>query len=244
MKKKLIMTLLLTTLSLTLIIGGCTKSNPTKTNTTEDHNQSESVKEPGNTTDTNVNDPNVNEKPVVGPTTGEDSNLDQGEYVRRSNEEMYKLYESNLQTVRDAFGRTGLDIEEIKGTPVTNYKDYTDTVLIKCYTPDHTKEYSLASYDIATTEDGDIMFLSAVIEMNIDKNKLATTDFKFEDTLLQDIHNILNPDKDVTSEMNQGIKDRYKNSKDTKDIFFKEDKIQESLYLGEDTLSYTILIHP
>lgn len=209
MKKKSIIGLLLTTLSLTLFVVGCSKSSVEKPNS-----------------DVQYSVESLSEEHSTKPRSGED---------------LYKLYTLNLEEVKKVFNDNGLKYSEEK---ISSDVKYLDTINIEHVAPEYNNDYFLANYSVGLNDEGDVMYIIINANLGIDTKSMKSKEFKFEDTLFSKLHSIFIKDSDVTDEMNVGVNGKYRNSSTiaSVDFVYNDGTIEESLYLGDNTLDYTLVI--
>ena len=160
---------------------------------------------------------------------------------KRSDEEMYEFYTSTVEVVGKLFKENNIAYEEknknskYDGKTSISYEDSNK---------DAVGEISVAGYGLAFEENGDIMFISAQISINVNDDEMKAKDFKIEETEFYKLKNILIPEINNIDEINKKVNEGYKNLTSTKSIDIENENIEENIFLGSNRLVYTIIINP
>ena len=161
----------------------------------------------------------------------------------RSSDEMYELYASKVEEVEKLFKENNLNFE-VKSN--RNNKKYDDKVslMYEDGNKDNAGEIPLAGYGASFDTNGDIVFISAEIVLNVNDEEMKTKEFKFEETEFYKLHNILIPDIKNTDEINEKVNDTYKNLTSIDRVELYNGKVKETIVLGDNRIDYIIIINP
>lgn len=248
--KKILITMLITGLVLNLGVVGCSKTTNNDNKDSSKAPQNEVIADNSENDKNDAEDNNTDTEdntPTEEPNKAEDTLLAEGldtetEYNPHTNEYMYELYASNLEAFKGILDKKGIEYEERKGDSKTNYND---TVLIQYGTSDRNSEYSHIAYEIASNDDGDIMFISVIVSFYTDTDTFKNKEFKFEDNIMSEIHQLICPGENIADEVNQKINAKYKKSENIEDkIYFGSGKDTGTIALSKDIVTYSINIHP
>jgi len=162
---------------------------------------------------------------------------------KRSSDEMYELYASKVNDVEKLFEENNLNFK-VKNDKYNKKYDEKISLVYEDSNKDAVGEISVAGYGLAFEENGDIMFISAQISINVNDDEMKTKDFKIEETEFYKLKNILIPEINNIDEINKKVNEGYKNLTSTKSIDIENENIQENIFLGSNRLVYTIIINP
>ena len=160
---------------------------------------------------------------------------------KRSDDEMYEFYNSTVEEVAKLLKENNIPYEEknknskYDGKTSISYEDSNK---------DAVGEISVAGYGLAFEENGDIMFISAQISINVNDDEMKTKEFKFEDTEFYKLKNILIWEINNIDEINEKINEAYKKLTSTGRVEIKNGNITEKFILGDNSLVYDIIINP
>lgn len=232
-----IIKMLLVSLSLSLVIGGCSN---TKTEDIQGDNKPITQEETTNDTKEEVtNDIKEESEPTNSALSILNTNLIKDELglPRRSNDTMYKFYASKLDDVKAIFKKYGMEYTEYLNDATTGYPD---TTVLEYTTTDIDAPYTNIIYDIKSDSAGYIDRIRLTVIKHI--NKEEPMDFKFEDTIMNDLHELINPGTDVATIFNRETNDYY-NSNPTEPVAHEiKLDIPEEIFLSEDSIQYFIKI--
>jgi len=162
---------------------------------------------------------------------------------KRSDDEMYELYESKLEDMEKLFKENNIDFKEVKSNKNTKYDGY-KTISYENSETDTVGEFVIATYGISFDKDSSIRYITSRMSLNVNDDEMKTKEFKFEDTEFYKLKNILIPEVNNIDEINRKLNEAYKNLTSSKGIDFENENIKERILLGENTLVYTIIINP
>ena len=171
--------------------------------------------------------------------TQEESN----EQKKRSSDEMYDLYTSKLEEVEKLFKENNINFQEVS---IKKNKKYDGKVSIRFEDNDveNIGEFPVAGYGLSFEDNGEILYISAKMVLNVNDDDMKSKEFKFEDTEFYKLHNILIPEIKNTDEINNKVNEGYEKLISTESIEIENGKVEENILLGENMLVYTIIIHP
>ena len=178
-------------------------------------------------------------------TTDSDKSTTTNEQVenrKRSNEEMYKVYEELLPKVKSYYESLGFDLEENKSQKCKDYDGATG-VSYTNYDNKNLGEFSVLDYGLAFDKDGTVNFLAGSMYMNIDESFYKDGNFKFEETPFYELSKLFGmEDLDYTS-VNEKVNDYFKgNGSDL--IHRNKGQFSERINLGQSQFAYIININP
>ena len=162
---------------------------------------------------------------------------------KRSDDEMYELYESKLEDMEKLFKENNIDFKEVKSNKNTKYDGY-KTISYENSETDTVGEFVIATYGISFDKDSSIRYITSRMSLNVNDDEMKTKEFKLEETEFYKLKNILIPEVNNTDEINSKVNEAYKNLTASKGIDFENENIEERILLGENTLVYTIIINP
>ena len=162
---------------------------------------------------------------------------------KRSDDEMYELYESKLEDMEKLFKENNIDFKEVKSNKNTKYDGY-KTISYENSETDTVGEFVIATYGISFDKDSSIRYITSRMSLNVNDDEMKTKEFKFEDTEFYKLKNILISEVNNIDEINRKLNEAYKNLTSSKGIDFENENIKERILLGENTLVYTIIINP
>ena len=162
---------------------------------------------------------------------------------KRSDDEMYELYEFKLEDMEKLLKENNIDFKEVKSNKNTKYDGY-KTISYENSDTDTVGEFAIATYGISFDKDSNIRYITGRLSLNVNDEEMKTKEFKFEDTELYKFKNILIPEVNNIDEINKKITEGYKNLTSSKGIDFENENIEERILLGENRLVYTIIINP
>ena len=158
-----------------------------------------------------------------------------------SDEEMYKFYTSTVEEVGKLFKENNIAYEEknknskYDGKTSISYEDSNK---------DAVGEFPLAGYGLAFDKEGNVLYISSQVSLNVNDQEMKTKEFKFEDTEFYKLKNILIPEVNNIDEINEKVNEGYKYLTSIKSIDIENGNIKESILLGSDRLVYTVIINP
>ena len=165
------------------------------------------------------------------------------EEKKRSSDEMYELYASKVDDVEKLFEENNLNFE-FKNDKNNKKYDEKISLVYEDSNKDAVGEISVAGYGLAFEENGDIMFISAQISMNVNDEEMKSKEFKFEETEFYKLHNIIVPDIKNTDEINKKVNAAYKELTSLDKVELENGKVEETIVLGDNTINYIIIINP
>ena len=164
------------------------------------------------------------------------------EEKKRSSDEMYDLYTSKLEEVEKLFKENNIDYKEkndndkYDGKTSISYENSSEKTV---------NELTIARYGIAFDNDGEVLYISAKMNLNINEEEMKAKEFKFEDTELFKLTTILIPDINSEEEINETINNYYKNGgKSVEVIDIENGKVMQSISLTNSYIDYIIKINP
>ena len=171
--------------------------------------------------------------------TQEESN----EQKKRSSDEMYDLYTSKLEEVEKLFKENNINFQEVS---IKKNKKYDGKVSIRFEDNDveNIGEFPVAGYGLSFEDNGEILYISAKMVLNVNDDDMKSKEFKFEDTEFYKLHNILIPEIKNADEINQKVNEAYKDLTSLGQVDIENDNIKESIILGDNSMDYIILINP
>ena len=180
---------------------------------------------------------------------------------------MYESYTSKLEEIKELFENNNIQyIEENKNS---NYEGTTNIE----YENSEEKEvgtFSKATYGVAFDVNSDILFISSKLKINVSDIEMKNSGFVFEDTIFNELHNILAPDVNTESQFNEKVNLVYENMEISeytedgelidyenndngskqeiegeieRDIEIVNGKVIERIIVGENTLEYMVYIN-
>ena len=171
--------------------------------------------------------------------TQEESN----EQKKRSSDEMYDLYTSKLEEVEKLFKENNINFQEVS---IKKNKKYDGKVSIRFEDNDveNIGEFPVAGYGLSFEDNGEILYISAKMVLNVNDDDMKSKEFKFEDTEFYKLHNILIPEIKNADEINQKVNEAYKALTSLGQVDIENGNIKESIILGDNSMDYIILINP
>ena len=171
--------------------------------------------------------------------TQEESN----EQKKRSSDEMYDLYTSKLEEVEKLFKENNINFQEVS---IKKNKKYDGKVSIRFEDNDveNIGEFPVAGYGLSFEDNGEILYISAKMVLNVNDDDMKSKEFKFEDTEFYKLHNILIPEIKNADEINQKVNEAYKDLTSLGQVDIENGNIKESIILGDNSMDYIILINP
>ena len=171
--------------------------------------------------------------------TQEESN----EQKKRSSDEMYDLYTYKLEEVEKLFKENNINFQEVS---IKKNKKYDGKVSIRFEDNDveNIGEFPVAGYGLSFEDNGEILYISAKMVLNVNDDDMKSKEFKFEDTEFYKLHNILIPEIKNADEINQKVNEAYKDLTSLGQVDIENDNIKESIILGDNSMDYIILINP
>ena len=164
------------------------------------------------------------------------------EEKKRSSDEMYELYASKLEEVEKLFKENNIDYKEKNNNDKYNGKT---SISYENSSQKAINELTIARYGIAFDNDGEALYISAKMNLNINEEEMKTKEFKFEDTELFKLTTILIPDIKSEEEINEKINNYYKNGGDSVEVIDIENgKVIQSISLTNSYIDYIIKINP
>ena len=163
------------------------------------------------------------------------------EEKKRSSDEMYEFYNSTVEEVGKLLKENNIDYKE------KNKNDKYDGKTSIEYENSNQKainEFTIGRYGIAFDENDEILYISSRMNLNVNDEEMKAKEFKFEETEFYKLHNILVPDIKNTEEINEKINATYKELTSTERVVFENGNIEERFLLGDNSLTYTIIINP
>ena len=164
------------------------------------------------------------------------------EEKKRSSDEMYELYASKVEEVEKLFKENNIDYKEkndndkYDGKTSISYENSSEKTV---------NELTIARYGIAFDNDGEVLYISAKMNLNINEEEMKAKEFKFEDTELFKLTTILIPDINSEEEINEKINNYYKNGgKSVEVIDIENGKVMQSISLTNSYIDYIIKINP
>ena len=190
---------------------------------------------------------------VVGCTSDKDETTSNSNEVvtqeeakendKRSDDEMYELYTSKLEEVEKLFEENNIDFKQENNYKNTKYDGKT-TIAYENSENNIVGEFSIGRYGIAFDENDEILYISSRMNLNVNDEEMKAKEFKFEETEFYKLYNILVPDIKNTEEINEKINATYKELTSTERVVFENGNIEERFLLGDNSLTYTIIINP
>lgn len=167
---------------------------------------------------------------------------EQVENRKRSNEEMYKVYEELLPKVKSYYESLGVSIEEEKSQKCKDY-DGNTYISYRDYDNKNVDEFSVVDYGLSFDQEGEIRFILGSMYMNIDESFYKDGNFKFEETPFYELSKLFGmEDLDYTS-VNEKVNDYFKgNGSDL--IHRNKGQFSERINLGQSQFAYIININP
>ncbi len=165
------------------------------------------------------------------------------EEKKRSSDEMYELYASKLENVEKLLKDNNLNFK-VKNNRNNKKYDEKVSLMYEDGNKDNAGEIPLAGYGASFDTNGDIVFISAEIVLNVNDEEMKTKEFKFEETEFYKLHNILIPDIKNTDEINEKVNDTYKNLTSIDRVELDNGKVKETIVLGDNRIDYIIIINP
>ena len=171
--------------------------------------------------------------------TQEESN----EQKKRSSDEMYDLYTSKLEEVEKLFKENNINFQEVS---IKKNKKYDGKVSIRFEDNDveNIGEFPVAGYGLSFEDNGEILYISAKMVLNVNDDDMKSKEFKFEDTEFYKLKNILIPEIKNADEINQKVNEAYKALTSLGQVDIENGNIKESIILGDNSMDYIILINP
>ena len=155
---------------------------------------------------------------------------------------MYELYASKLEEVEKLFKENNIDYKEKNNNDKYNGKT---SISYENSSQKAINELTIARYGIAFDNDGEALYISAKMNLNINEEEMKTKEFKFEDTELFKLTTILIPDIKSEEEINEKINNYYKNGGDSVEVIDIENgKVIQSISLTNSYIDYIIKINP
>ena len=105
-------------------------------------------------------------------------------------------------------------------------------------------EFPVAGYGLSFEDNGEILYISAKMVLNVNDDDMKSKEFKFEDTEFYKLHNILIPEIKNADEINQKVNEAYKDLTSLGQVDIENGNIKESIILGDNSMDYIILINP
>lgn len=161
----------------------------------------------------------------------------------RSSDEMYELYTSKLEEVEKFFKENNIDFKPEDNSRNTKY-DGTTSIAYENSDNNNEGEFSVGTYGVSFDNDSNITYIAGRVSLNVNDDQMKTKEFKFEDTEFYKFKSILVPELNNTDEINKKINEGYKNLISSEVIRIENEKIKETIILGENMLVYTIIINP
>ncbi len=163
------------------------------------------------------------------------------EEKKRSSDEMYKLYLSKVEEVGKLLKENNIAYEE--KNEKSKYNGIT-SIEYENSSQEAINEFTIGRYGIAFDENDEILYISSRMNLNVNDEEMKAKEFKFEETEFYKLHNILVPDIKNTEEINEKINATYKELTSTERVVFENGNIEERFLLGDNSLTYTIIINP
>ena len=163
------------------------------------------------------------------------------EEKKRSSDEMYEFYNSTVEEVGKLLKENNIDYKE------KNKNDKYDGKTSIEYENSNQKainEFTIGRYGIAFKENDEIKYLTARLSLNVNDEEMKAKEFKFEETEFYKLHNILAPNLKNTDEINEKVNAAYKKLTSIDRIEVENGNVKESFSLGDNSLSYNIIINP
>lgn len=161
---------------------------------------------------------------------------------KRSNEEMYKIYEELLPKVKSYYESLGVQLEEEKSDKAKDY-DGNTYISYRDYDNKNVDEFSVVSYGLSFDPKGELSFLGGSMYMNIDESFYKDGNFKFEETPFYELSKLFGmEDLDYTS-VNEKVND-YFNGNGSDLIYRNKGQFSERINLGQSQFAYIININP
>ena len=160
---------------------------------------------------------------------------------KRSDDEMYELYTSKLEEVAKLLKENNIPFEEknknskYEGTTTIEYSNGEQEAV---------NEFTIGRYGIAFDNNGNLLFLTGKLTLNVNDEEMKSKEFKFEDTEFYKLHNILAPDVKNAEEINEKVNSTYKKLLSIESIKIENGKVKETIVLGDNCIDYTISIYP
>ena len=165
------------------------------------------------------------------------------EEKKRSSDEMYELYASKLDEVEKLFKENNIDFKVKNDKKNTKY-DEKVSIAYENGDNNNIGEFSLAGYGLTFEKNGDIMYVSADMKVNVSDDEMKAKEFKFEDTEFYKLKNILIPELDNLDEINEKVNKAYKNLTSLESVKIESENIEERILLGDNSIVYTVIINP
>ncbi len=160
---------------------------------------------------------------------------------KRSDEEMYEFYTSTVEEVGKLLKENNIPYEEKNKN--SKYDGKT-SIEYENSEQDEFNKFTIGRYGIAFDKNGNILYLTSKLTLNVNDEEMKTKEFKFEETEFYKLHNILAPDIKNTEEINDKVNSTYKKLLSIESIEFENGKVKERIVLGDNSIDYTIMINP
>ena len=161
---------------------------------------------------------------------------------KRSNEEMYKIYEELLPKVKSYYESLGVQLEEEKSDKAKDY-DGNTYISYRDYDNKNVDEFSVVDYGLSFDQEGKIRFILGSMYMNIDAEDYKDGNFKFEETPFYELSKIFGASNLDYTSINEKVNDYFKGN--GSDLIQREDgQYSERINLGQSQFSYIININP
>ena len=160
---------------------------------------------------------------------------------KRSDDEMYEFYTSTVEEVGKLFKENNIPYEEKNKNSKYNGKT---SIEYENSSQESINEFTIARYGIAFDTNGDLVFITSRLSLNVNDDEMKTKEFKFEDTEFYKLKNILISEINNIDEINEKINEAYKKLTSTGRVEIKNGNITEKFILGDNSLVYDIIINP
>ena len=161
---------------------------------------------------------------------------------KRSNKEMYKIYERLLPEMKSYYENLGYEIKEEKDENLSDY-DKNTSITYNNSNNKNKNECTRLLYGLVTDPSGELSFLGGSMYMNIDGEEFKGGNFKIEETPFYEVIKIFGADKLDFTEVNEKINDYYNGN--GSDLVQKEEgEYSFRFNLGQSKIAYIININP
>lgn len=220
--KNSLMKLMLIGISTVFILGGCSKKDY--------------VEEP----------PMVDGVPVVEYSDDMPVSFDTVLVEKRdkeyTNEDMIGLFNSKIEDIRSIYEKHGIEYEEGRSDPEKTGQDIIVSLenlsFYELEVPKESMIYYLGNDGYLNV---DSVFAEAVIK--IGDGGIKAEDFKFKDSIFNELHQLFNPSLDIASVVDKGVKQQYVDGESVVSLYFSEGLISESMDLLDDAIYYRVSIN-